>query len=363
MTRFYNFSAGPATLPLPVLEEAQRYLVEYPGSGKSVMEMSHRSGEFGKIIEEVEANFRSLLHLPESFHICFLQGGASLQFSMVPMNFCCGNAKVPTYIETGSWATKAVKEAGYVGAVHTAWSGKTESFCRVPRNDELQLRADTPYVHFTSNETIEGVEFATEPESNGVPLVCDASSDIMSRPIAWERYGLLYAGAQKNLGPAGVTVVIIRDDFLQQAAEKMPAMLSYRLQVEKRSLYNTIPTFGIYLMTLVSRWLKQQGGVEVMAPRNREKAQRLYALIDGSAGFYRGHAQPESRSMMNIVWRLADESLEKAFVDEAKAAGLDGLKGHRSVGGIRASIYNAMPLEGVEALANFMEAFRATHST
>jgi phosphoserine aminotransferase len=358
--RIYNFSAGPATLPLAALEEAGAHLMSLPGLGMSVLEISHRSKAFTEIIEEAEANIRTLLALPDSHHVLFLQGGASLQFSMVPMNFLTGEKKDADYILTGSWGNKAVKEAKKEGTVRFAWDGKESNYVRTPKDSELKIDPNASYVHFTSNETIEGVQFAGEPETGGIPLVCDMSSDFLSRPIQTEDYGLIYAGAQKNAGPAGVTLVLVREDMLERIPDGLPSMLDYRTYAKERSLYNTPPVFSIYMAMLVTRWLLNEiGGLGKMAELNASKAALLYDVIDKSDGYFRGHAKKESRSKMNVTWRLPSEELEKTFVSEAKENSLDGLKGHRSVGGIRASIYNAFPMEGVDALISFMEAFEA----
>lgn len=353
--RIYNFSAGPAVLPLPVLEEAQRELVALPGVGMSIMEISHRSKTFDEIIHKAESGLRELLGIPENYHVLFLQGGASLQFSMIPMNLLPKEGS-SDYILTGSWGKKALKEAKKVGTVNVAATMADGGFTRVPGQDELNLNPNAAYVHFTTNETIEGVEFRHEPEVGDVPLVADASSDILSHPIPVEKYALIYAGAQKNMGPSGVTLVIIRDDLLSRIPENLPTMLDYRTHTESNSLYNTPNTFGIYIIMLVTKWLKEKGGLEGMHRENEEKARILYDAIDAT-GFYRGHADPDSRSIMNVTFRLPSEELEKKFAQEATAAGMDGLKGHRSVGGIRASIYNAFPREGVEALVSFMKEF------
>jgi phosphoserine aminotransferase len=359
--RVWNFSAGPGVLPLPVLEEAQRDLIALPGVGASVLEISHRSKHFDAIIQEAEANLRRLLNIPDGYHVLFLQGGASLQFAMVPMNLL-GDGSAD-YIITGSWGQKAFKEAQLIGKARVAWNGKDENFVRTPRPDEHQIDPNARYAHFTSNETIQGVVFPEEPRVGEVPLVCDMSSDFLSRPIDVSKYALIYAGAQKNAGPAGVTIVIVRDDMVQRAPENLPAMLSYRVQAENRSLYNTPPVFAIYIVMLVTRWLLNTiGGLERMEQINREKARLLYETIDQSNGFYRGHAHPEHRSIMNVTWRLPTEELERQFLQEAQVNGLHELKGHRSVGGCRASIYNAMPIEGVQALCAFMREFMARHA-
>jgi phosphoserine aminotransferase len=353
--RIYNFSAGPAVLPVPVLEEAQRNLISLPGVGMSVMEISHRSKTFDEIIEGAERGLRELLGLPENYHVLFLQGGASLQFSMIPMNLLPKDGSAD-YIVTGSWGKKAVKEAKREGGVNIAATMADGGFTRTPGQDELKLDPNAAYVHLTTNETIEGVEWKHEPEVGDVPLIADASSDILSHPIPVEKYALIYAGAQKNMGPSGVTLVIIRDDLLKRIPDNLHTMLDYRTHVENKSLYNTPNTWGIYIIDLVCKYLKDQGGLEGMGRLNEEKAGLLYDAIDAT-DFYRGHADVDSRSIMNVTFRLPSEELEKKFASEATAAGLDGLKGHRSVGGIRASIYNAFPRAGVEVLVSFMQEF------
>ena len=357
--RIYNFSAGPAVLPLSVLEEAQRDLVSLPGVGMSVLEISHRSKAFDEIIQGCETDIRKLAGIPDDYHVLFLQGGASLQFSMVPLNLMPAGGKAD-YVSTGSWSKKAIKEAQRVGQVNIAASTESENFTRVPRQDELKLDPDAAYVHITTNETIHGVEWKYDPDTGGVPLVADASSDIFGRPIDVKKYGLIYAGAQKNLAPAGVALVFIRDDLLARSPQGMHTMLDYNTHAKNKSLYNTPPVFTIYVMRLVMKWLLEQGGLENAEQRNKQKAGLLYDVIDAS-GFYRGHAHAECRSLMNVTFRLPSEDLEKQFVGEATKAGLDGLKGHRSVGGIRASIYNAFPKDGVEALVVFMKEFERTH--
>jgi phosphoserine aminotransferase len=353
--RVYNFSSGPAMLPLPVLEEAQRDLLALPGVGMSVLEISHRSAAFDAIIEHAERDLRTAGSIPDNYRILFLQGGASLQFSMVPMNLMPAGGAAD-YIVSGVWSEKAVKEAKRVGTVNIAATTAGENFSRVPRQDELKLAAGAAYVHYTSNNTIYGTQFHAEPAVGDVPLVCDASSDIFSRPIDVTKYGLIYAGAQKNLGPSGVTVVIIRDDLVKRSPAGLATMLSYAVHAENKSLYNTPPVFGVYILGLVAKWLNAHGGLAAMAQINERKAAKLYAEIDRT-GFYRGHAEKGSRSQMNVTFRLPSEDLEKAFVKESTAAGLDGLKGHRSVGGLRASIYNAFPEKGVDALVEFMREF------
>ena len=357
--RIYNFSAGPAVLPLEVLEEAQRNLIALPGVGMSILEISHRSKAFDEIILGCENDIRKLAGIPDNYQVLFLQGGASLQFSMVPMNLLPAGGKAD-YISTGSWSKKAVKEAQRVGQVNIAASTESDNFTRVPRQDELKLDPEAAYVHITTNETIHGVEWKYDPEVGDVPLVADASSDIFGRPINVGKYALIYAGAQKNLAPAGVTLVLIRDDMLARSPQGMHTMLDYNTHAKNKSLYNTPPVFTIYVMRLVMKWLLEQGGLEATKRRNEEKAKLLYDAIDGSS-FYRGHAEAGSRSLMNVTFRLPSEDLEKQFVAEATKAGLDGLKGHRSVGGIRASIYNAFPREGVEALVAFIKEFERTN--
>ena len=355
--RIFNFSAGPAVLPEEVLREAQRDLLALPGVGESILEISHRSKVFDEIIGGCEADIRTLAGIPAGYQVLFLQGGASLQFSMVPMNILPAGGKAD-YILTGSWSKKAVKEAQRVGTVQIAGSTESENFSRIPSASEIRIDPQSAYVHFTTNNTIFGTEWETEPAAGGVPLVADASSDIFSRPIDVSKYALIYAGAQKNLAPAGVTLVIIRDDMLARSPKGLPTMLDYNTHAKEKSLYNTPPVFTIYVMRLVMKWLLAQGGLAAIGKRNAEKAGRLYAAIDGSGGFYRAHAAPGSRSNMNVAFRLPSEDLEKRFVSEGSANKLDGLKGHRSVGGVRASIYNAFPSAGVDALVAFMKEFQ-----
>jgi phosphoserine aminotransferase len=358
--RIHNFSAGPAVLPVEVLEQVQRDLLSLPGVGMSVLEISHRSAAFDEILEGCEADVRKLAGIPDGYQVLFLQGGASLQFSMVPMNLLPQGGSAD-YIVTGVWAQKAVKEAKRVGSVKIAASTEADNFNRVPKQQELKLDPGAAYVHFTTNNTIYGTQCFYTPETGSVPLVADASSDIFSRPIDVAKYGLVYAGAQKNLAPAGVTLVIIRDDLLKRTPATLPTMLQYGVHVENKSLYNTPPVFAIYVMRLVLRWLIAQGGLDTVARANARKADKLYAEIDRT-GFYRGHAQKDSRSRMNVTFRLPSEELDKKFGKEATAAGLDGLKGHRSVGGLRASIYNAFPEAGVDALVQFMQEFERRHA-
>jgi phosphoserine aminotransferase len=358
--RIHNFSAGPAVLPVEVLEQVQRDLLSLPGVGMSVLEISHRSAAFEEILEGCEADVRKLAGVPDGYHVLFLQGGASLQFSMVPMNLLPQGGSAD-YVVTGVWAQKAVKEAKRVGSVKIAGSTEADNFNRVPKQQELKLDPGAAYVHYTTNNTIYGTQCFYTPETGSVPLVADASSDIFSRPIDVAKYGLIYAGAQKNLAPAGVTLVIIRDNLLKRTPATLPTMLQYGVHVENKSLYNTPPVFAIYVMRLVLRWLIAQGGLDTVERANARKADKLYAEIDRT-GFYRGHAQKDSRSRMNVTFRLPSEELDKKFGKEATAAGLDGLKGHRSVGGLRASIYNAFPEAGVDALVQFMQEFERRHA-
>jgi phosphoserine aminotransferase len=353
--RVHNFAAGPAVLPVPVLEEIQRDLVALPGVGMSILEISHRSTTFESVLAQAEADIRTLGHIPSNYKVLFLQGGASMQFSMVPMNLLAPGATAD-YIDSGSWAEKAIKEAKKVGTVNVAATTKGENYSRVPRQAELTLTPGAAYVHMTSNNTIEGTEYKQLPAVGDVPLVNDTSSDMFSRPIDVARHALIYSGAQKNMGPAGVTVVIIRDDLLPRSQKAMPTMLNYAVHAENGSMYNTPPTFAVYALGLVMKWLLAQGGLPAVAAVNERKAGKLYAEIDRT-GFYRGTAHKDCRSLMNVTFRLATEDLEKRFIKESTAAGLDGLKGHRSVGGMRASIYNAFPEDGVDALVAFMREF------
>ncbi|PQO47869.1 3-phosphoserine/phosphohydroxythreonine transaminase [Blastopirellula marina] len=357
--RVFNFSAGPAVMPLPVLEEAQRDLVALPGVGSSVMELSHRGKPYMAIHADAKARLVSLLNIPDTHDVLFLQGGSRLQFSMIPINLLKGTDKTADYIVTGSWGKKALEEAVKEGKTNVAWDGKSTNFNCLPKQGDLKLSSDAAYVHITSNETIQGVQFAAEPEVGNVPLVSDQSSDFMSRPVDVSKYGIIYACAQKNAGPAGVTVVIIRKDLMEQASSDLPGYLVYRNHAEADSMWNTPPTFGIYLLGLVCKWLQDDmGGLEKVQKQNEAKAQLLYDVIDQSNGFYIGHAVPEDRSKMNVTFKLGDDELDKRFLAEANAEGLTQLGGHRSVGGVRASIYNAMPVEGVEKLRDFMLKFK-----
>lgn len=357
--RVFNFSPGPAVLPLSVLEEAQRDLLAIPGEGVSVLEISHRSKWFIGVVDQTIAQLKQLLGIGDEFAVLFLQGGSRLQFSMVPMNLMAGGQTTADYIVTGTWGKMAAEEATRQGTIRTAYTSKATNFDRLPQPGELKLSPEAAYVHFTSNETIQGVQFLAEPETGAAPLVCDASSDFLCRPLDMRRYGLLYACAQKNSGPAGVTVVIVRKSLLERSSDTLPTMLNYAQHAKENSLLNTPPCFAIYLVNLVTKWLIQEiGGLEKMLQLNRRKAKLLYDAIDSSGGFYRGHAQPACRSLMNVTFNLPDDARLKQFLAEAEPLGLRYLAGHRSVGGVRASIYNAMPLAGVEKLAEFMDAFR-----
>jgi len=354
--RVFNFNPGPGALPLEVLEQAQAELLDFKGTGMSVMEISHRSKEFEAVIEGAQADLRTLLNIPANYKILFLQGGASLQFTMLPMNLLPAGASAD-YIVNGAWGKTAVKEAKKIGTVRTAANTEADGFKSLP--EKLDLDPNAAYLHFTSNETIHGVEYFTEPTPPAdVPLVCDASSDFISRPIDVSKYAMIYAGAQKNAGPSGVVVVIMREDLLERVPANLPVMLDYKALAESGSLYNTPPSFSVYMVGLVFKWALKTGGLTEIEKINRIKADLVYQTIDKSGGFYRGHALPNARSLMNIPFRLPDETLEEAFAKEAKTAGLIGLKGHRSVGGMRASIYNAVTIEGTQALVDFMVEFQ-----
>ena len=357
MKRVHNFSAGPAILPLEVLQKAQSELIDYKGSGSSIMEKSHRGSEYVEVDAQATSRLKSLLGLGDDYEVMFLQGGASTQFMSVPFNFL-GKGETADYINTGTWSKKAIKEAKLFGSVNEAFSSADSNFSRVPTSSELSLTSGAKYVHFTSNNTIFGTQFAAEPETNGIPLVCDASSDFLSRPIDISKYGMIYSGAQKNLGPAGVTVVIIRKDFLATANKTdIPTIVNYNTHAGG-AMFNTPPTFAVYMVNLVLEWIENNGGLEFFKTHNEEKAALLYDLIDAD-DFYSGTAENASRSNMNVCFRLASEDLEAEFLKEAATYDLVALKGHRSVGGVRASIYNACPRESVEALASFMKEFKA----
>jgi phosphoserine aminotransferase len=353
--RIHNFSAGPAVMPEPVLAEARENLLSLGKLGMGVCEISHRSKQFTEIIETAEADLRELLGIPSSHRVLFLQGGATLQFSMVPLNLL-GENRTADYIVTGVWSEKAVKEAGKVGEVNIAADSKPTNHNRIPQASEIKLSTDPAYVHFTSNNTIFGTQWAEEPTAADGKLVVDASSDILSRTLDVSKYAIIYAGAQKNLGPSGLAVIIIHDDMVSRSADSLPAYLSYKIHAEKKSMYNTPNTWGVYLVGLTLKWLKSQGGLAVIEKINREKARLIYNLIDASE-FFTGHAEKDSRSLMSVTFRLPNEDLEAKFLSEAEAAGLSGLKGHRSVGGLRASIYNACPMRAVQDLVTFLKDF------
>ncbi len=354
MARVHNFSAGPAAMPLAVLEKAQSEMLDLAESGMSVMELSHRSKEFQAIIDGADSGIRRLLGVSDDYAVLFLQGGASQQFAMIPMNLR-RSGKSADYVDTGSWASKAIKEAKLTGAAKVLWSGKGDNYTRIPKAEELKISSDAEYLHLCSNETIGGIRWAQFPETK-VPLIADMSSEIFSRPIDVNKFGMIYAGAQKNLGPSGLAVVIIRKDLVERTSGSVPVFLRYSTHVESGSLYNTPNTWAVYMVKLVCEWVESNGGVAAFEKKSEEKAAKLYDLIDASE-FWRSPVEKESRSVMNVVWRLPNEDLEAEFVKQAKESGFVGLKGHRSVGGIRASIYNAVTLESVEALAAFMKDF------
>ena len=358
MARVHNFNAGPAALPLPVLEKAQAELLDIAGSGMSVMEMSHRSKEFAAVVETAEANVRKLLGVSDEYAVLFLQGGASLQFAMIPQNLR-RPGKTADYVDTGSWASKAIKEAKINGSVNVVWSGKEEKYMRAPKQSELNLSADAEYVHICSNETIGGIRFPVFPKTEA-PLIADMSSEIMSRVIDVNQFGMIYAGAQKNIGPSGLALVILRKDLIERTPEDVNVFLRYKTHADENSLYNTPNTWGIYILKLVTEWMESLGGLAAMEKINEAKAAKLYNLLD-SSDFWTSPTDKESRSIMNVVWRLPSEELEEKFVSDAKKAGMIGLKGHRSVGGIRASIYNAVPGEAIDALMTFMKDFEANN--
>ncbi len=354
MARVYNFNAGPAALPLPVLEKAQAEMLDFAGSGMSVMEMSHRSKEYAAVNDAAEANIRELMGISDDYAVLFLQGGASLQFAMIPMNLR-RPGKSADYVDTGSWASKAIKEAKVTGPADVIWSGKEHSYMIAPKPNEIKETADAEYVHICSNETIGGIRYPEFPKTKA-PLIADMSSEIMSRVIDVSQFGMIYAGAQKNLGPSGLAVVIIRKDLIERTPETVPIFLRYSTHAEEKSLYNTPNTWAVFVLKLVTDYLKDLGGLAAMQKINEKKAATLYNTIDAS-DFWRAPADKSSRSIMNVVWRLPSEELEEQFVSEAKKAGMVGLKGHRSVGGLRASIYNAVPQEAVDALVAFMNEF------
>ena len=354
-----NFSGGPGALPETVLTQVQQAIIEVPEVGLSVLGISHRSDWFASIVRELENNIRLLLNLGENYHVLFLQGGATQQFSMIPMTFLHGNTRPAEYLQTGYWSGKALPQAQREGPVKVVWSGESSGFSRLPRNEELNLAEDAAYLHYVSNETVEGLQFHRVLGNDSAPRICDMSSDLLSKPCEAERFALIYAHAQKNIGPAGVTLVIIRDSFLANARSDLPEFLNYRTQINAHSNYNTPPVFAIYVVLLVTRWLINDiGGLAQMDLLNRQKAERLYAMLDSSQGFYQARVEPHDRSLMNVCFNLPNPAIERQFLEGAEAAGLSGLKGHRSIGGIRASLYNALTLEAVDRLVDFMFDFQ-----
>jgi phosphoserine aminotransferase len=359
----FNFSGGPGALPESVLAQAQAAIGEVPEVGLSVLGISHRSKWFREIVDEAEDNFRSLLQLPPDYRVLFLQGGSSLQFSMIAMSLLRGRKTPADYIVSGYWSRKSVLEAQREGPVQVMWSGEAARFTRLPSDGELNYRSDAPYFHYVSNETVEGLQFHRMLGAGGVPRICDMSSDFLCRPIQADQFSMMYAHAQKNLGPSGATVVILRDDLLRDAPRDLPAMLDYRTQIEHASIYNTPPVFAIYVILLVTRWLRDEiGGLQKMAEINRIKARRLYAAIDSSGGFYAGRAATADRSWMNVAFNIRNPEWEADFLKDAQSMGFHGLEGHRTIGGLRASLYNAVTLEAVDALCSFMEDFQSRHA-
>ncbi|MBO7745260.1 3-phosphoserine/phosphohydroxythreonine transaminase [Paenibacillus sp. MWE-103] len=354
--RAYNFNAGPAALPLEVLQQAQQEFIDYAGTGMSIMEMSHRSSVFEGVNDGAQALLRELFGIPSQYKVLFLQGGASTQFAMIPMNLLTPG-KSAAFVHTGSWAEKAYKEAKLIGETAIAATSEADKFNRIPALSDIRLPDNAAYLHITSNETIEGTQFAAYPDTGDVTLIGDMSSDILSRPVDVGKFGMIYAGAQKNLGPSGVTIVIVREDLVESSPKSLPTMLRYDTHVKNNSLYNTPPSFSVYLVGLMLQWIKDKGGVAAMEQFNRDKTKLIYDAIDQSGGYYRGFADTASRSLMNITFRLGSEALEKQFVKESEQHGFVGLKGHRSVGGLRASTYNAVPFESCKALAEFMGDF------
>lgn len=362
VNRIFNFAAGPCTLPLPALERAQADFVDYQGKGMSLIEMSHRSKEYDAVHIAAIANMRELLSIPETHDIMFIQGGATLQFAMIPMNLI-SDGKTGEYVFTGSWAKKAIADAKKTGlSVNTVWSGEDINFVRMPKVEELKASDNAAYLHITSNETIGGIEMQDYPDTGDVPLVSDMSSHIMSRPVDFSKFGMVYGGAQKNLGPAGVTFVIMRKDLVDKCTENVPAYLSYKIHSAKGSLYNTPPVFGIYMIKLTLDWVKEQGGLAAMEQNAIKRSQLIYGTMDESDGWYKCPMEEPTRSRMNVCFRLPTEELEQKFIKEALEAGMSGLKGHRSVGGCRASMYNAMPVAGAEKLAQFMVDFKKNNA-
>ena len=357
INRVYNFNPGPSTLPLEVLQTVQEELLDYKGTGMSVMEISHRSPEYDEINNQAITLVKNLMDLGDNYHVIFVGGGASTQFAHIPLNFLA-EGKVAAYVDTGTWSAKAIKEAQNLGNVHLAASSKDKGYTYVPMGNELDFPNDAVYLHLTSNNTIKGTQFHKFPDSGKVPLICDMSSDILSHQIDFNKFALFYAGAQKNLGPSGVTMVVLRDDMLERINDGLPTFFDYRTHTEKKSLFNTPPSFTIYVVKLILEWIQKQGGLKVVENNNKKKKDLIYNLIDANPDYFHAPVLENSRSWMNIVFRLSSEDMEQKFISEAKVAGLIGLKGHRSVGGIRVSLYNAMTLEGTEKVAAFMENFK-----
>lgn len=356
MSRIYNFAAGPSTLPLPALEEASAKLVDYEGAGMSLIEMSHRGKIYDAIHNETVTLLRNILLIPDDFDVLFLQGGATMQFGMIPMAFLKEGATAD-FVLTGSWAMRAIEDARLIGKTRVLWDGEDNHYTRIPSLEELAFNNDAAYVHICSNETIGGIQWTDFPDTGDVPLIADMSSDILSRPLPWDKFDMVFAGTQKNLAPSGMALVLIRKDFARKARTDLPAYFRYDLHISKNSLYNTPPTFVVWMTNLTLKWIQSIGGLEEIERRREKKAGLLYDMIDGSGGYYRNPVDTGSRSQMNVVWRLPDEDLEKKFLRECENEGLSGLKGHRDVGGIRASLYNALPVEGVEALVDLMKRF------
>lgn len=356
MKRIFNFAAGPSTLPLPALEEAAEKFVNFENSGMSLIEMSHRGKIYSKVHEETVSMARELLKVPEDYTVLFLQGGATLQFGMIPMALL-KQGMTADYVHTGSWAKKAIEDGKLIGTVNVAWDGKSGNYTKIPSQNELKLTKDAAYVHICANETIGGIQWQTFPDTGNVPLIADMSSEVMSRPIPWDKVAMMYAGAQKNLAPAGMALVIMKKSLVEKARKDVPAYLRYDIHADNDSLYNTPPTFTVWMTNLTFKWIKSIGGMAEIEKRRDTKANMLYDMIDKSGGYYKSPVDVKSRSKMNVVWRLQTEDLENKFIKEAEARGMSGLKGHRSVGGCRASVYNAMPVEGITALVDFMKEF------
>jgi phosphoserine aminotransferase len=357
MARVFNFNPGPSTLPLDVLKIVQEELLDYRGTGMSIIESSHRAPEYDEINESAISLAREIFGLSDDYHVLFMTGGASTQFALIPLNFL-SEGQAGAYVDTGSWSGKAIKEAEIIGKAYVAGSSKDGSYTFIPKQEQLQIPSDAAYLHITTNNTIKGTQWHYIPAAKGLPLIADMSSDIASRQLDYSKFDLIYAGAQKNLGPSGVTLVLIRDSLLKKAKSGLPTMFMYKTYADKKSLYNTPPSFSVYVLKLVLEWIKGQGGLAGVEKVNRAKQERIYQMMDLHPDYYKGTVQKDSRSWMNITLRLPTEDLEKQFIAEAKAAGFVGLKGHRSVGGVRVSLYNALPLEGAQKLAEFMDAFR-----